>query len=76
VVHSIYANNNPKLSKFTLYFHLGSIQAYVILWINDVDVDCITNEIITMVPTTIDEHSGKFILPNDEHDLTLFKLVE
>jgi hypothetical protein len=29
-----------------------------------------------MVPTTIDEQSGKFILLNNEHDLTLFKLVE
>jgi hypothetical protein len=60
-----------------LYFHLGSIHAHIILWINDVDVDRITNEIVTMVPATIDEHwSGKFILPNNEHDLTLFKLVE
>jgi hypothetical protein len=29
-----------------------------------------------MVPTTIDEQFGKFILPNNEHDLTLFNLVE
>jgi hypothetical protein len=55
MVHSINANNNPKLSKFTLYFHLGSVDAHNILWINDVDVDRITNEIVAMVPTTIDE---------------------
>jgi len=29
-----------------------------------------------MVLATIDEQSGKFILPDNEHDLTLFKLVE
>jgi hypothetical protein len=34
------------------------------------------NEIVAMVPATIDEQSGKFILPDNEHDLTLFKLVE
>jgi hypothetical protein len=55
MVHSIYANNNPKLSKFVLYFHLGSIHAHIILWVNDIDVDHITNEIVAMVPTTIDE---------------------
>jgi len=76
MVHSNNANNNPKLSKFTLYFHLGSVHAHIILWINDVDVDRITNEIVAMVPATIDEQSGKFILPDNEHDLTLFKLVE
>ncbi len=76
MVHSIYANYNKKLSKFILYFHLGSIHAHIILWINDVDVDHIINEIVAMVPTTIDEHFGKFILINNEHDLTLFKLME
>jgi hypothetical protein len=76
MVHSINVNNNPKLSKFVLYFHLGSVHAHIILWINDVDVDRITNEIVVMVPATIDEQSKKFILPNNEHDLTLFKLVE
>jgi len=29
-----------------------------------------------MVPATIDEHSRKFILLDNEHDFTLFKLVE
>jgi len=76
MVHSINANNNPKLFKFTLYFHLGFVHAHIILWINDVDVDRITNEIVAMVPATIDEKSRKFILPDNEHDLTLFKLVE
>jgi hypothetical protein len=76
MVYSIYANNNPKLSKFTLYFHVGFVHAHVILWINDIDIDHITNEIIAMVPATINEQSGKFMLPDNEHDLTLFKLVE
>jgi hypothetical protein len=76
MVHSINANNNPKLSKFALYFHLGFVHAHIILWINDVDVDRITNEIVAMVPATIDEQFGKFILLDNEHDLTLFKLVE
>jgi len=76
MVHSIYANNNPKPSKFALYFHLGFVHAHIILWINDVDVDRITNEIVVMVLSTIDEQGEKIMLPNNEHDLTLFKLVE
>jgi hypothetical protein len=76
MVHSIYANNNPKLFKFALYFHLGFVYAHIILWINDIDVDRIMNEIIAMVLVTIDEQSRKFILPDNEHGLTLFKLVE
>jgi hypothetical protein len=76
MVHSIYVNNNPKLFKFALYFHLGSVHAHIILWINDVDVDYITNEIIAIVPITIDVQFGKFILRDNEHDLTLLKLME
>jgi hypothetical protein len=34
------------------------------------------NQIVAMVLATIDEQFRKFILPNNEHDLTLFKLVE
>jgi hypothetical protein len=56
MVHSINANNNPKFSKFALYFHLGSVHAHIILWIND-DVNCIMNEIVAMVHATIDEQS-------------------
>jgi len=56
MVHSIYVNNNPKLSKFSLYFHLGSVHTHIILWINDIDVNHITNEIVAMVPTTIDDN--------------------
>ncbi len=59
-----------------MYFDLGSLYAHIILWINDVDVDHITNEIVAMVFATINEQSGKLILPNNEHDLTLFKLME
>jgi hypothetical protein len=75
MVHSIYANNNQKLSKFISYFHLGSIHARTILWINDVDVDHITNEIVAMVFIIVNEQSRKFILLSNEHDLALFKLM-
>jgi hypothetical protein len=44
--------------------------------INDIDVDCITNEIVALVLATINEQSQKIILLNNEHDLTLFKPVE
>jgi hypothetical protein len=53
MVHSIYANNYQELSKFISYFHLGSIHARTILWINDVDANRITNEIVAMVLITI-----------------------
>jgi hypothetical protein len=59
-----------------LYFHPSFIHAHIILWINDVDVDRITNEIVAMVLVIIDEQFKKFILPDNEHDLTLFKVVE
>jgi hypothetical protein len=59
-----------------LYFHLGSVHAPIILWINDVDVDHIPNEIVAMVLATIDEQFGKFILLDNGRDLTLFKLVK
>jgi uncharacterized protein YlbG (UPF0298 family) len=55
MVDSIYVNNNPKLYKFILYIHSSSVHAHIILWINDVDVDHITNKIVAMVLTTIDE---------------------
>jgi hypothetical protein len=76
MLHSIYVNNNPKLLKFVLYFHPSFVHIHIILWINDIDVDHITNEIVAMVPNTIDEQFEKFILLDIEHDLTLFKLVE
>ncbi len=76
MVHSIYVNNNPKVSKFVLYFHLGFTHADIMLWINDIDVDRITNKLVAIILTAIDEHFGKFILLDNEHDLTLFKLVE
>ncbi len=76
MIHSINVNNNSKLPKFILYFHLSFVHAHIILWINDVDIDRITNEIVAMVLATIDEQFGKFILLENEHDLTLFKLVE
>jgi len=50
-----YANNNPKVFKFVLYSHLGFVDAHIILWINDVDVDYITNEIVAIVLVIIDE---------------------
>ncbi len=42
MVHYINVNNNPKLSKFMLYIHLGFVNAHILLWINDIDVDHIT----------------------------------
>ncbi len=59
-----------------MYFHLGFVHAHIILWMNDVNVDHITNEIVAMVHTIINEQFEKFILLDNEHDLTLFKLVE
>jgi len=46
MLHSIYVDNNPKLFKSILYFHLSLVHAHIILWIN---------EIVAMVLATIDE---------------------
>jgi len=59
-----------------LYFHLGFVHAHIILCITDVNVYHITNEIVAMVLFTIDEQFRTFILSDNEHDLTLFKLME
>jgi hypothetical protein len=55
MVHSIYAKNNPKMFRFAFYFDLGFVHAHIILWINDIDVDHITNETIALTPTATDE---------------------
>jgi hypothetical protein len=36
-------------------FNPCSVHTHIVLWINDVDVDRITNEIVAMVLATIDE---------------------
>ncbi len=36
----------------------------------------ITNEIVVMVSAIVDEQFEKFILINNEYDLTVFKLVD
>ncbi len=74
IYHFIYVNNNQELSKFVLYFHPDSIHAHIILWINYVVVDHITNEIAIMVLATIDEQFGKLL--DNKHDLILFKPME
>jgi hypothetical protein len=73
MVHSIYVNGNKKMFKFILYFHPKFVHAHIILLINDIDVDCITNEIVAMAHVIIDEQYKNFILLDNEHDLTLFK---
>ncbi len=57
-------------------FHSGSIHSHIILWINYIDVNHITNKIVVTVLAIIDEQFEKFILPNNEYDLTLFKLLK
>jgi uncharacterized protein YlbG (UPF0298 family) len=55
--------------------HRGSLHAYIILWIQDDDVEWITNEITTVVPAAYDNKKEEFIEQTDDLQKTLFSMV-
>ena len=53
----------------------GSVHAHIILWMKQVDVERITNEITVAVLATFDTTIGEFLEPIDSHQNKLFKIV-
>ena len=53
----------------------GSVHAHIILWMNFVDVEQITNELTALVPTIFDTTIREFLEPIDSHQNKLFKIV-
>ena len=53
----------------------GSVHAHIILWMNQVDIERVTNEIIATTPATFDTTIGEFLEPADSHQNNLFKIV-
>ena len=53
----------------------GSVHAYIILWMNQNDIERVTNEITAATPAIFDTTTGEFIEPIDSHQNELFKIV-
>ena len=52
-----------------------SLHVHIILWIENLDVEQIANEIINIVPVVFDTTLVKFFEPTDPHQNRLFKEV-
>jgi hypothetical protein len=46
--------------------HCGSLHAHIILWIEDNDVERVTNEITAVIPASYDDEKKEFIEPTDD----------
>jgi hypothetical protein len=55
--------------------HCGSVHAHIILWVNENDLQRITNETIVFIPIIFDKTTKFFIPSNDSLQLKLFKMV-
>ena len=55
--------------------HRGSPHAHILLWVDEADVDRVTQEIVACVPGVCDEHTDTWVPPTDETGLRLFNLV-
>ena len=53
----------------------GSMHAHIILWINQVDIKRITNEMMVATPVIFGTTIGDFLEPIDSHQNKLFKIV-
>jgi len=80
-MHQYILNNIEILGKIKKYVihhelqHHGSICAHIILWVHEYDLEIITNEIVTFLPTMFDEIITTFTPPNDSLQLKLLKMV-
>ncbi len=74
-------NDNGILGKVKEYVicyelqHCGFIHTHIILWVQENDVERITNEIVVVILDMFDELTTKFISPNDSLQNKLFKMV-
>jgi hypothetical protein len=67
-----------KIKEYVILYelqHYGSIHAHIILWVNENDLQRITNEITTFIPIIFDKITKTFIPPNHSLQFKLFKMV-
>jgi len=67
-----------KVKEYIIWYELqyhGFVHTCIILWVDTIDLERITNEIITFVPTIFDDPNAKFILPNDSLQCKSFHMV-
>jgi hypothetical protein len=67
-----------EIKKYVIHYelqHRGSVHAHIILWVNENDLQRITNEIIVFIPTIFDKITKNIIPPNDSLQFKLFKMV-
>jgi len=67
-----------KTKKYVICYelqHNGSIHAHIILWVNENDLQRITNEIVALIPIIFDKITKTFIPPNYSLQFKSFKLV-
>jgi hypothetical protein len=73
--------NNGILRKIKEYVicyelqHHGYVHAHIVLWVDDNDLEKVTNEIIACIPTIFDKTIKIFMPPNDSLQFKLFKMV-
>jgi hypothetical protein len=64
-----------KIKEYVIHYelqHRGFVHAHIILWVDENDLQKITNEIITCIPNVFDNTTKTFIPPNDSLQLKLF----
>jgi hypothetical protein len=80
-MHQHILKDNDILGKIKEYVicyelqHHGSIHAHIILWVNENDLQRITNEITTFIPVIFDKITKTFIPPNDSLQFNFLKMV-
>jgi hypothetical protein len=72
--HHLLGNINQHVIRYEIQ-QRGSFHAHIILWIMENDIEHITNEIITFVPTMFNNNNNKFIDLTDAMQHNLYKLV-
>jgi hypothetical protein len=72
--HHLLGNTKQHVVRYEIQ-QCGSLHAHIILWIMENDIEHITNEIITFVPTMFNNNKKKFIDPTDVMQHNLYKLV-
>jgi hypothetical protein len=74
-------NDNGNLGKVKKYVicyelqHRGFILTHIILWVQENDLEIITNKIVVVILDMFNESTTKFISPNDSLQNKLFKMV-
>jgi hypothetical protein len=53
----------------------GFVHAHIILWMNQVNIERVSNEITVAMPTIFATSIGDFLEPVDSHQNKLFKIV-